>query len=141
MLFPKRTKYNKQFKGLVKGVTNRGNKLIFGTYALKTQEEARLTSKQIEAGRRTIMKKIKRLGFLWVRVFPDIPVTSKPNEVRMGKGKGSVDYWAVRVKKGQIIYEISGISPDLAKKALLSGSQKLPVLTNFSTKGAYSLNG
>lgn len=141
MLFPKKTKYNKQFKGSVKGSTSRGNKIIFGTYALKTKEEARLTSKQIESGRRTIMKKIKRLGFLWVRVFPDTPITSKPNEVRMGKGKGSVDHWAAKVKKGQIIYEISGVSLDLAQKALISGSQKLPVLTNFSVKGAYSLNG
>ena len=141
MLFPKRTKYNKQFKGSVKGSTNRGNKIIFGTYALKTKEEARLTSKQIEAGRKAIMKKIKRLGFLWVRVFPDVPVTSKPNEVRMGKGKGSVDHWSAKVQKGQILYEISGISTELAQKSLFLGSQKLPVLTSFTTKGAYSLSG
>lgn len=140
MLFPKRTKFKKQFKGLVKGKASKGNKLIFGTFGLKSLEKARLSSKQIEATRRIITKKMKRLGFLWVRVFPDIPITSKPVEVRMGKGKGAVDYWAARVKEGQILFEISGVPLSIAKQALDSGSKKLCVKTKIISR-AYSLIG
>jgi len=131
MLFPNRTKYKKQFKGSVKGQTTRGSQIIFGQYAIKVLEEKRLTSKQIEAARRTIVRKMKRLGYLWIRVYPDTPVTSKPTENRMGKGKGSVSFWVAKVKKGQILYEISGISLENAKKVLKAGTNKLPVQTKF----------
>lgn len=131
MLFPKKFKYKKQFKGLIKGKTNRGSKLIYGNLGLKSLETTRLTSRQIEAGRRVIVRHMKRLGFLWIRVFPHTPVTSKPTEIRMGKGKGAVDYWAAKVKPGQIIYEISGVSYDNSIKALRAGSMKLPVKTKI----------
>ena len=134
MLFPKRTKYKKQFKGKLRGQTNRGNQIIFGKYALKVLEETRITSRQIEDTRRTIIRKMKRLGFLWIRVFPDTPVTAKPTENRMGKGKGSFSFWVAKVKKGQILYEISGISLENAKKVLKAGSNKLPVKTKIIFK-------
>lgn len=131
MLFPKQIKYTKQFKGVLKKKTNRGNKILFGTYGLKTLESARITSKQIEAGRRAIMRKMKRLGFLWVRVYPDTPVTAKPTEIRMGKGKGAVRHWVAKVSQGQILYEISGVSSEIALKAFKAGNHKLPVITKF----------
>ncbi len=134
MLFPKRSKFKKQFKNSIQGTTFRGHKIIFGTYALKTLQETRLTAKQIEAGRRAIVRKMKRLGFLWVRIFPQTPITSKPTEIRMGKGKGAVDFWASKIKKGQIIYEISGISYEQAIKAFQAGSKKLPIKTKFIFK-------
>ena len=127
---PKKTKYKKTFKQKIKGQTSRGSKIIYGSYALKTIEHGRLTARQIEAARRAIMKKMKKLGFLWIRVFPDTPVTSKPTENRMGKGKGAVSFWVSRIQKGQILYEIGGIPFEEAKKAFQSGSNKLP----FSTK-------
>jgi large subunit ribosomal protein L16 len=131
MLLPKRRKYKKAFKGRLKGDDTRGTTLSFGQYGLKALEPARITSRQIEATRRAISKKMKRLGTLWIRIFPDLPVTSKPTEVRMGKGKGSVDYWAARVKPGRILFELEGISLDLAKEAFSSGSSKLPIRTIF----------
>jgi large subunit ribosomal protein L16 len=134
MLFPKKTKYKKQFKGKLTGKTTKGNNIIYGKYAIKVLEETRLTSRQIEATRRIIIRKMKRLGFLWIRIFPDIPVTSKPTENRMGKGKGAVSFWISKVKKGQILYEISGISLENAKKVLKAGSNKLPVKTKFIYK-------
>lgn len=134
MLFPKKLKYKKQFKGKLKGQTTRGDKIIFGKFALKVLEEKRITSKQIESARRTIIRKMKRLGFLWIRVFPDTPVTSKPTENRMGKGKGNVSFWVAKVKKGQILYEISGFSLENAQKILKSGSNKLPIKTKFIYK-------
>ena len=134
MLFPKKVKYKKQFKGKLVGQTTKGNKIIYGKYALKILETTRLTSKQIEATRRIIIRKTKRLGFLWIRIFPDIPVTSKPTENRMGKGKGAVSVWVAKVKKGQILYEISGISLENAKKVFQAGSNKLPVKTKFIYK-------
>lgn len=134
MLFPKKTKYKKQFKGIIKGKTNRGNKIIYGNYALKGLEEGRITSRQIEAGRRAIVRHMKRLGFLWIRVFPHTPVTSKPSEIRMGKGKGSVDFWVAKVQKGQIIYEISGVSNENSLKALKAGSTKLSIKTKIIEK-------
>ena len=140
MLFPKKTKYKKQFKGLIKGKTLRGNKLVYGFLGLKAVEETRLNSKQIEATRRIIIKKMQRLGFLWVRIFPNIPVTDKPIETRMGKGKGSVNKWVAKIKKGQILFEISGISLSMGKKALISCSKKLSIKTKI-VEGAYSLTG
>ncbi len=134
MLFPKKTKYKKQFKGKLVGQTSRGSQITYGKYAIKTIEEARLTARQIEAARRTIIRKMKRLGYLWIRIFPDTPVTNKPTENRMGKGKGAVSFWVAKVKKGQILYEISGISLENAKKVLKSGSNKLPVKTKFISK-------
>lgn len=134
MLFPKKTKYKKQFKGKLTGKTTKGQKIIYGKYAIKTLKESRLTSKQIEATRRIIIRKMKKLGFLWIRVFPDIPVTTKPTENRMGKGKGAVSFWIAKVKKGQILYEISGISVEKAKKVLNAASNKLAVQTKFIYK-------
>ena len=134
MLFPKKSKYKKQFKGKLKGKTTKANNIIYGKYAIKVLEETRLTSKQIEATRKIIIRKMKKLGFLWIRVFPDIPVTTKPTENRMGKGKGAFFCWIAKVKKGQILYEISGISLELAKKVLKAGSNKLPVKTKFIYK-------
>ena len=134
MLFPNKTKYKKQFKGKLRGQTAKGNKIVYGKYALKVLEESRLTSKQIEATRRIIVRKMKRLGFLWIRIFPDIPVTTKPIENRMGKGKGAVSFWIAKVKKGHILFEISGISFEKAKKILTEGSNKLPIKTKFIFK-------
>jgi large subunit ribosomal protein L16 len=131
MLFPNRTKYKKQFKGTLQGQTTRGSQIIYGKYAIKVLEEKRITSKQIEAARRAIVRKMKRLGNLWIRVFPDTPVTSKPNENRMGKGKGAVSFWVAKVKSGQILYEISGVSLENAQKVLKAGATKLPVQTKF----------
>lgn len=127
MLQPKSSKYSKQFKNSKYGITFQNNKIIFGTFALKTTQTCRLTSQQIEACRLTILKKMNRLGFLWVRVFPHTPVTSKPTEVRMGKGKGLVDFWAAKIRKGQILYEISGLQKKQAFLALTAGSKKLPI--------------
>lgn len=134
MLFPKKTKYKKQFKGKLVGQTTKSNKIIYGKYAIKVIEENRITAKQIESARRTIVKKMKRLGFLWIRIFPNTPITSKPTENRMGKGKGAVSFWAAKVKKGQILYEISGLSLETAKKILTAGSNKLPIKTKFIYK-------
>lgn len=134
MLFPKKTKYKKQFKGKLIGQTTKSNKIIYGKYAIKVIEENRITAKQIESARRTIVKKMKRLGFLWIRVFPNTPITSKPTENRMGKGKGAVSFWVAKVKRGQILYEISGLSLENAKKILKAGANKLPIKTKFIYK-------
>lgn len=134
MLFPQKTKYKKQFKGKLVGKTINGSKIIFGKYAIKTLEETRLTSKQIEATRKIIIRKMKRLGSLWIRIFPNIPVTAKPTENRMGKGKGNVSFWVSKIKKGQILFEISGISLENAKKVLKAGANKLPIKTKFIYK-------
>lgn len=134
MLFPQKTKFKKQFKKKLKGKTTKGNKIVFGKFALKVLYESRLSSRQIEATKRTIVRKMKRLGFIWVRIFPDVPVTSKPTENRMGKGKGSVTSWVAKVKQGQILYEISGLSSKQAKVALKAGANKLPIKTKFIYK-------
>lgn len=134
MLFPKKTKYKKQFKNKCKGKISKINNIIYGKYAIKSLEETRLTAKQIEATRKTIIKKMKKSGFIWIRIFPDIPVTSKPTENRMGKGKGAFSHWISKVKKGQILYEINGVSLESAKKILQLGSNKLPVKTKFIYK-------
>jgi large subunit ribosomal protein L16 len=129
MLQPKRTKFRKQFKGKISGEAKGGFLLNFGTYGLKATEPERVTARQIEAARRAITRHMKRQGRVWIRIFPDVPVTSKPVEVRMGKGKGSVDYWAAKVKPGRVMFEIDGVSEVIAREALRLGAMKLPVLT------------
>ena len=129
MLQPKRTKFRKQFKGKISGEAKGGFLLNFGTYGLKATEPERVTARQIEAARRAITRHMKRQGRVWIRIFPDVPVSSKPTEVRMGKGKGSVDYWAAKVKPGRVMFEIDGVSEVIAREALRLGAMKLPVLT------------
>ena len=131
MLQPKRTKFRKQFKGRIHGEAKGGFNLNFGSFALKATEPERVTARQIEAARRAITRHMKRQGRVWIRIFPDVPVTGKPTEVRMGKGKGSVDYWAARVHPGRIMFEIDGVSEVIAREALRLGAQKLPVLTRI----------
>ncbi len=127
MLSPKRTKYRKAFKGKIKGKAKGGFTLNFGTFGLKALEPERVTARQIEATRRAITRQMKRQGKVWIRVFPDLPVTAKPIEVRMGKGKGSVDRWVARVKPGRILFEIDGVSEEVAREALRLGAAKLPI--------------
>jgi len=134
MLLPKRTKYRKAFKGRIHGNAKGGYSLNFGSYGLKTVEPERLTARQIEAARRAITRQMKRQGRVWIRVFPDLPVTGKPAEVRMGSGKGSVDYWAARVAPGRILFEIDGVADDIAREALRLGAAKLPVRTRVVTR-------
>jgi large subunit ribosomal protein L16 len=129
MLQPVRTKYRKQFKGRIHGKATSGATLTFGSYGLKSLEPERVTARQIEAARRAITRHMKRAGRLWIRIFPDVPVSKKPTEVRMGKGKGSPELWVVRVKPGRIMFEIDGVAPELAKEALRLGAAKLPVRT------------
>ena len=131
MLQPKRTKFRKQHKGRIHGEAKGGFALNFGSFALKATEPERVTARQIEAARRAITRHMKRQGRVWIRVFPDVPVSSKPTEVRMGKGKGSVDYWACKVKPGRIMFEIDGVSDEIAREALRLGANKLPVLTRI----------
>lgn len=129
MLQPKRTKFRKQFKGRIHGEAKGGFELNFGSFALKAIEPERVTARQIEAARRAITRHMKRQGRVWIRIFPDVPVTAKPIEVRMGKGKGSVDYWACKVKPGRVMFEIDGVSETVAREALRLGSMKLPIAT------------
>jgi len=131
MLQPKRTKYRKQHKGKLHGNAKGGTDLNFGAYGLKAQEPNRVNAREIEACRRAITRHMKRAGRVWIRIFPDLPVTSKPTEVRMGKGKGSVDYWAARVKPGRVMFEIDGVSEEIAREALRLGAMKLSVKTRF----------
>ncbi|MGH1543048.1 MAG: 50S ribosomal protein L16 [Arenicella sp.] len=131
MLLPKRTKYRKQHKGRNRGLALTGNKVSFGEFGLKSTGRGRMTARQIEAARRTITRHIKRGGRVWIRVFPDKPITRKPLEVRMGKGKGSVEYWVMEVKPGQMLYELEGVSEELAREAFKLASAKLPFKTNF----------
>ena len=131
MLQPKRTKYRKQFKGRIKGVAKGGFDLAFGEFGLKALEPNRVNAREIEAARRAITRYMKRAGRVWIRVFPDTPVTAKPTEVRMGKGKGSVDYWACKVKPGRMMFEIDGVSEEIAREALRLGAAKLSVKTRF----------
>ncbi len=127
MLQPKRTKFRKAHKGRIKGKAKGGTALNFGAYGLKSQEAERVTSRQIEAARRAITRHMKRAGRVWIRIFPDVPISKKPVEVRMGKGKGTPEFWAARVKPGRIMFEIDGVSADIAKQALELGAAKLPV--------------
>ena len=129
MLQPKRTKFRKQFKGRIHGVAKGGVELAFGQFGLKAQEPERVTARQIEAARRAITREMKRQGRVWIRVFPDVPVSKKPTEVRMGKGKGSVEFWAARVKPGRILFEIDGVPEETAREALRLGAMKLPITT------------
>ena len=131
MLQPKRTKFRKQHKGRIHGNSKAGTTLAFGSYGLKAQEPERVTARQIEAARRAITRHMKRQGRVWIRIFPDVPVSSKPTEVRMGKGKGAPDYWAARVAPGRIMFEIDGVGEQVAREALYLGAQKLPVKTRF----------
>ncbi|MEM8986962.1 MAG: 50S ribosomal protein L16 [Pseudomonadota bacterium] len=131
MLQPKRTKFRKQHKGRIKGVAKGGSDLNFGSFGLKALEPERVTSRQIEATRRAITRHMKRAGRVWIRIFPDVPVTNKPTEVRMGKGKGSVEYWAAKVKPGRIMFEIDGVPEDIARQALALGAAKLPIKTRI----------
>ncbi len=131
MLQPKKTKFRKQFKGRISGAAKGGTNLDFGQYGLKAMEPERITARQIEAARRALTRHMKRAGRVWIRVFPDVPVSSKPAEVRMGKGKGSPEFWACRVKPGRIMFEIDGISEELAREALRLGAAKLPIKTRF----------
>ncbi len=129
MLQPKRTKFRKQFKGRIHGEAKGGSDLNFGGFGLKATEPERVTARQIEAARRAITRHMKRQGRVWIRIFPDLPVSAKPTEVRMGKGKGSNDYWAARVHPGRIMFEIDGVSEVIAREALRLGAMKLPVTT------------
>ncbi|HYW03398.1 MAG TPA: 50S ribosomal protein L16 [Gammaproteobacteria bacterium] len=134
MLQPKRTKFRKQQKGRNRGLAQRGDRIAFGEYALKATERGRVTARQIEAARRAITRHVKRGGKIWIRVFPDVPVTKKPIEVRMGKGKGNVEYWVAKVQPGRILYEMEGVSEPMAREALRLASAKLPVKTVFVTR-------
>ncbi|WP_435256591.1 50S ribosomal protein L16 [Thioclava sp. FR2] len=129
MLQPKRTKFRKQHKGRIHGEAKGGFLLNFGSFALKATEPERVTARQIEAARRAITRHMKRQGRVWIRIFPDLPVSAKPIEVRMGKGKGSVDRWVAKVKPGRIMFEIDGVSETIAREALRLGAMKLPVTT------------
>ena len=131
MLQPKKTKYRKMQKGKMKGNTKRGAELAFGSFAIKTLEEAWITGRQIEAARQAVTRHMKREGQLWIRIFPDKPVTKKPAEVRIGKGKGAPEYFVARISPGRILFEIEGVSLEIAKEALRLGAQKLPVATKF----------
>ena len=131
MLQPKRTKFRKAHKGRIHGLAKGGTDLNFGAYGMKAVEPGRITARQIEACRRAITRHLRRAGRVWIRVFPDKPVSKKPAEVRMGKGKGSVEYWVAPVKPGRIMFEIDGVAADLAEEAIKRGSAKLPIGTRF----------
>lgn len=131
MLQPKRTKFRKAQKGRMKGVAKGGFTLNFGSYGLKAQEPSRVTARQIEAARRAMTRQMKRAGRVWIRIFPDVPVSKKPTEVRMGKGKGTPEFWAAKVKPGRIMFEIDGVSDAVAREALRLGAAKLPVRTRI----------
>jgi large subunit ribosomal protein L16 len=131
MLQPVRTRFRKQFKGRIHGIATSGSELTFGSYGLKALEPERVTARQIEAARRAITREMKRSGRVWIRVFPDVPVSKKPTEVRMGKGKGTPEFWACRVKPGRIMFEIDGVPVELAREALRLGAAKLPIRTRF----------
>ena len=131
MLSPKRTKYRKQHKGRIHGAAKGATNLDFGAFGLKAMEPDRLTARQIEAARRAMTRHMKRAGRVWIRVFPDVPVTKKPLEVRMGSGKGAVELWVCRVKPGRILFEVDGVSIDTAREALTLAAAKLPVKTRF----------
>ncbi|MBW6491066.1 MAG: 50S ribosomal protein L16 [Lentimicrobium sp.] len=137
MLQPKKTKYRKMQKGKMKGNTKRGAELSFGSFGIKTMEEAWITGRQIEAARQAISRFMKREGQIWIRIFPDKPVTKKPAEVRMGKGKGAPEYFVARISPGRILFEAEGVTEEIAKEALRLGAQKLPVATKFVVRRDY----
>ena len=131
MLQPKRTRFRKQQKGRNRGLATVGNKVSFGEYGLKSMQTGRITARQIEAARRAMTRYIKRGGKIWIRIFPDVPVTKKPLEVRQGKGKGNVEYWVAKVQPGRVLYEMEGVSEDVAREAFRLAAAKLPVKTAF----------
>lgn len=131
MLMPKKTKYRKQMKGVMRGDATRGTEIAFGSYGLKSERSERITSRQIEAARRAMTRYVKRGGKIWIRIFPDTPITKKPAEVRMGSGKGSVDHYAAKVKAGAIMFEMDGVEEAVAKEAMRLASHKLPIPTRF----------
>jgi large subunit ribosomal protein L16 len=134
MLQPKRTKFRKQHKGKNNGIAVRGSSVSFGEFGLKSVSRGRLTARQIESGRRAISRHVKRGGKIWIRVFPDKPITEKPLAVRMGKGKGSVEYWVAQIRPGTMLYEIQGISEELAREAFTLAAAKLPLKTLFTVR-------
>ena len=131
MLSPKRLKFHKQHKGRIHGLAKGGSELSFGLYGLKALTPERVTARQIEAARRAITREMKRAGKLWIRIFPDVPVSDKPAEVRMGKGKGAIEFWVARVKPGRIMFEIDGVPEEVARSAFALGAAKLPVKSKF----------
>lgn len=135
MLQPKRTKFRKQFKGRNRGLAHRGSTVAFGDFGLKATERGELTARQIEAGRRAITRFIKRGGKVWIRVFPDKPITQKPLEVRQGKGKGNVEYWAALIQPGRVLYEMEGVTEQTAREAFKLAAAKLPLATTVVTRG------
>nr|YP_010529202.1 ribosomal protein L16 [Psychotria rubra]UXW91214.1 ribosomal protein L16 [Psychotria rubra] len=135
MLSPKRTKFRKQHRGRMKGISYRGNSICFGKYALRALEPAWITSRQIEAGRRAMTRNVRRGGKIWVRIFPDKPVTVRPAETRMGAGKGSPEYWVAVVKPGRILYEITGVTENIAKGTISIAASKMPLRTQFIISG------
>ncbi len=137
MLQPKKVKHRKVQKGRIKGLAQRGSEISFGSFGLKTLEMGRITSRQIEAARQAITRYMKRQGQVWIRIFPDTPITSKPAEVRMGKGKGALDHWVAKVKPGRIMFEIDGVSEEVAKEALRLGAQKMPVKCKIIVRRDY----
>ena len=136
MMQPKRTKYRKQQKGRNRGLANSGNRVSFGEYGMKAVTRGRITARQIEAARRAITRKVKRGAKIWIRIFPDKPITKKPLEVRQGKGKGNVEYWVARVQPGRMLYEMQGVDEDLAREAFRLAAAKLPVQTTFVSRTA-----
>lgn len=131
MLQPKRTKFRKQMKGRNRGLAERGSKVSFGDFALKATGRGQITARQIEAARRAMTRHVRRGGKIWIRIFPDKPISSKPLEVRMGKGKGSVEYWVAQIQPGRVLYEIQGVSEELAREAFALAAAKLPLSTTF----------
>ena len=131
MLQPKRTKFRKMHKGRNRGLAQRGSTVSFGEYGLKATDRGRMTARQIEAGRRAMTRHVKRGGQIWIRVFPDKPITSKPLEVRQGKGKGNVEYWVAQIKPGKVLYEMEGVSEEIAREAFRLAAAKLPFSTTF----------
>ena len=134
MLAPKRVKYRKRQRGRLKGLAQRGNQVSFGEFGLKAITSGRLTARQIEAARRAMTRRVKRGGKLWIRIFPQVPVTKKPAETRMGSGKGNPEYWVAVIKPGRMLFEMSGVTEELAREALALASHKLPVSTTFVKK-------
>ncbi|NBB88829.1 MAG: 50S ribosomal protein L16 [Bacteroidetes bacterium] len=138
MLQPKRTKYRKQQKGRNKGLAQRGSRIAFGSFGLKAQSRGRITSRQIESARIAMTRFMKREGKVWIRIFPDKPVTKKPQEVRMGKGKGALDHYVAEIKPGRILFEVGAVNTEVAQEALRLAAQKLPIVTKFTTRPDYA---
>jgi len=137
MMQPKRTKFRKQFKGRNRGLAQRGNSVAFGEYGLKTNDRGQLTAREIEAARRAMTRFVKRGGNIWIRIFPDKPITKKPLEVRQGKGKGNVEYWVAQVQPGRMLYEIAGVTEEIAREAFTLASAKLSVKTSFTKRTVF----